>query len=99
MRMIIAAATIAASVIAAPSIASAGAFQSTGWLESVNVPANTVQIRNGDTYRLPAHVDASEFRTGQKVHVIWDVQSPQNIPVSGDRSVQLVRATGIQSAN
>lgn len=97
MRKIIAA-VVAVSALAAPTIASAGSFQSTGILERVDTTTNTVLIRNGDAYKLPASVNASEFHAGQKVHVTWNTQTPVAVS-KGESSLWLLTATGIQSAH
>lgn len=100
MRTILAAA-VAASVVTVASIASAGTFTSTGVIESLSSKANTVHLRNGDAYQLPAHVDLSGLTAGQRVHVSWDRQTPSSIddPRNSDETIRLLDATGIQRAN
>jgi hypothetical protein len=97
MRMILAAA-IAASALAAPTLASAGSFESTGYIESVNRFTNTMLIRGGDAYRLPANIDLSQFRTGQRVHVSWNTQNPDFVDLGGDTYIRSMAATGLRAA-
>lgn len=96
MRMILA---VAASALVAPTLASAGSFESTGYIESINGSANTLRIRGGDAYQLPAGVDVSQFQPGQRVHVSWNSQNPSTVVVGGDHYVAGVQATGIRAAH
>ncbi|MFC6487072.1 DUF1344 domain-containing protein [Nitratireductor sp. GCM10026969] len=99
MRKFLAAA-VAASVMGAASIASAGTFTSTGVIESVNTKTNTVRIRDGDAYRLPTHVDLSGLTAGQRVHVSWDSQNPSSTDDrhNSDEWIWVFDATGIERA-
>lgn len=99
MRILLAAA-IAASAMTATSVASADTFTATGVIESLNAKANTVRIRNGDVYRLPAHVDLSGLTPGQRVHVSWNPQDPSSIddPRNSDEWIWVFDATGIEQA-
>lgn len=100
MRTILAAAVAASVMIAAP-IASAGTFTSTGVVESINSKANTLRLRNGDAYRLPANADLSGLTRGQRVHVSWNAQNPSSIDDDRHNGEQIwqLDATGIQHAN
>lgn len=100
MRTILAAA-VAASVMTAASIASAGTFTSTGVIESLNTKTKTVRIQDGDAYRLPAHVDISGLTPGQRVHVSWNAQNPSSTDhrSGSDEWVWVFEATGIERAN
>lgn len=92
-------AAIGATAVIAPTLASAGSFTSTGYIASVNPHANTLRIAGGDAYRLPADVDVSQFRPGDRVHVTWDSQNPKVVGVGGGNAIAGIEATGIQSAN
>jgi hypothetical protein len=98
MRMILAAA-VAASALVSPTLASAGSFESTGYIESVNSSANTLRIRGGDAYKLPADVDVSQFRAGQRVYVSWNTQNPKLVDFDSGRNIAGVEATGIRAAH
>jgi len=100
MRILLAAA-VAASVLANASIASADTFTSTGVIESVSTKTNTIRLRNGDAYRLPADVDLSGLAAGQRVQVSWDSQNPSSVDKSGsnDEWVWMLDATGIARVN
>ncbi|MDZ5699473.1 DUF1344 domain-containing protein [Chelativorans sp. M5D2P16] len=98
MRTILAAA-FAASVITAASVASASSFTSTGVIANMNDKTNTVWLRNGDAYRLPASIDLSGFKPGQRVHVSWNAQNPSSIDGrNSDESIWLLDATEIGHA-
>lgn len=98
MRMILAAA-VAVSALAAPTLASAGSFESTGYIESVNGSANTIRIRGGDAYKLPAGVDVSQFQAGQRVHVSWNNQNPSVVGLGGDLYTAGIQATDVRAAH
>ena len=95
MRTIISLGVASLVALGAPS---AFAFTSTGTLESVTPSRNEVRIRNGDAYRLPAHVDLSGYRAGQRVHVSWDTQNPSTLSEGGDQYIRLLDATSIRPA-
>ena len=95
MRTIISLGVASLVALGAPS---AFAFTSTGTLESVTPSRNEVRIRNGDAYRLPAHVDLTGYRAGQRVHVSWDSQNPSRLSVGKDKFIHLLNATGIRPA-
>src|SRR5690606_5900963 len=59
---------LAATLVSVASIGTASAFTSTGVLESVDTVSNTVKIRNGDAYKLPASADLSGFQAGERVN-------------------------------
>lgn len=84
--------------LVALGVSSAFAFTSTGTLESVTPSRNEVRIRNGDAYRLPAHVDLSGYRAGQRVHVSWDNQNPSSLSEGRDRYIWLLDAMSIRPA-
>ncbi len=94
------AAAAAASMMTAASIASAGTFTSTGVIDHINTKSNTIQLRNGDAYRLPAHVDSSSLTVGERVHVSWNSQNPSSIDngLNGDESIWKLDATRIERA-
>jgi len=100
MRVLLAAA-VAVSVLTAASVASADTFTSTGVIESISTKTNTVRIRNGDAYRLPADVDLSGLTAGQRVQVSWDSQDPSSVDESGssDEWLWVLDATGIARVN
>lgn len=77
---------------------SAFAFTSTGTVESVTPVRNEVRLRNGDAYRLPSHVDLSDYKAGQLVHVSWDRQNPSAINIGKEQQAWLIDATGIRPA-
>lgn len=97
MRKIFAA-VVAASAIMSPMVASAGSFVSTGIVESVNAPSNTVRIQGGDIYKLPADVNAAQFHAGQRVNVSWNSQNVRTVGFGGGQFISGVVATGISLA-
>ena len=91
---------VAASVMVASSIASAGTFTATGVIESLNAKANTVQLAHGDSYQLPAGTDLSGLTAGQRVQVTWDAQNPSSVDGrSSDIKIAQFKADSISLAN
>jgi uncharacterized OB-fold protein len=71
-RLMIAAS--AAALLAASSLA-ALADEATGAIMSVDVAAGTVTLDDGNTYLLPAQVDAASLQVGTKVKIIYEKRS------------------------
>ena len=69
-------ATLAVSTLASASIASAATFTTTGTIEKLNMLANTVQLSDGDSFKLPSGTDLSGVSAGQKVQINWSSQTP-----------------------
>lgn len=84
-------ATLAVSTLASASIASAATFTTTGTIEKLNMFANTVQLSDGDSFKLPSGTDLSGVSAGQKVQINWSTQSPSWIanPSSDTDRMQL----------
>src|SRR5690606_24525969 len=85
-------------LLAAMGAPNASAFTSTGTLERVTPSRNEVRLRDGDAYRLPAHIDLSGYRAGEKVHVSWDSQDPSILSEGSDEYIRLLDATSIRAA-
>ncbi|MEX0853183.1 MAG: DUF1344 domain-containing protein [Bauldia sp.] len=68
-RLMIAAS--AAALLAASSLA-ALADEVTGAITSIDVAAGTVMLNDGNTYLLPAEVDAAALQVGARVKIIYD---------------------------
>ena len=91
--------SLGAASLVALSASSALAFTSTGILERVTPSQHEVRLRDGDTYRLLADVDLSEFTAGQKVHVSWGNQTPSSLSDGGgERHIRVLDATSIRPA-
>ncbi|MGV0908475.1 DUF1344 domain-containing protein [Martelella sp. FOR1707] len=92
--------TLALSALATVgSFLPASAFTSAGVIESVNPQNNIIRLRDGDAYKLPAHVDISNLRPGDQVSVDWETQNPSSIDGRGsDETIWLLKATGIKHA-
>lgn len=93
MRSII---TLAAASFVAIWTSNAFAFTSTGTVESINPIRNELRLSNGDTYRLPTHVDLSSFKVGQRVHLSWGAQNPSVINIGKDQQGWHLDAMGIR---
>lgn len=95
-------ATLAVATLATTSIASAAEFSTTGVVEDFNAATKTVQLKNGDAYKLPSNTDLNGLSVGQKVRINWSAQSPswfQDHLKGEDTYVALVDADSIQPAS
>lgn len=89
-----------AAVLTVATFASAQAFTAVGVVQSVNARTNTVQLRNGDSYRLPAGTDLSGLTAGQRVQVTWRAQNPTIIEgPNRDTTISQFMADSISYAN
>lgn len=93
-------ATLAVSTIVSASIASAATFTTTGTVEKMNIFEKTVQLSDGDSFKLPNDTDLSGISAGQKVQINWSSQSPSWIAnPSSDTDRMQLNADSISSAH
>ncbi|MGU3576096.1 hypothetical protein ACLBWZ_11215 [Brucellaceae bacterium C25G] len=89
MRKIIFA-TLAVSAIISTSIASAATFTTVGTVKNLNSLSNTVELSNGQFYKLPSGADLNSVSAGQKVQVNWSTQSPSWVSKSGSEADRML---------
>lgn len=65
---------VAASTAAFLAMSAYGALadEATGKIASIDASAQTVTLENGDTFKLPADVDAASLQVGQDVTIQYD---------------------------
>ncbi|MEQ9690059.1 MAG: DUF1344 domain-containing protein [Bauldia litoralis] len=65
---------VAASAAALLAVSSIGAFaeEATGTIESIDTTAGTVTLATGETFTLPATVDAASLQIGQDVTIEYE---------------------------
>ncbi|MGU3576097.1 DUF1344 domain-containing protein [Brucellaceae bacterium C25G] len=99
MRKIIFA-TLAVSAIISTSIASAATFTTVGTIEKLNSLSNTIELSNGQFYKLPSGTDLNGVSTGQKVQINWSTQNPSWVSKSGSEADRvLINADSIAPAH
>jgi hypothetical protein len=93
-------ATIAVATLSMTSFASAADFNTSGVVESVNSLTKTVQIVNGDAFKLPGDADINGLTAGQKVQINWSTQTPSwYTDHTQDRDIAQFNANSISIAN
>lgn len=93
-------ATLAISTLASASIASAATFTSTGTVQKINAFANTVQLTDGDSFKLPSGTDLSGVSAGQKVQINWSTQNPSWVAnPNSDTDLMQLNADSISAAH
>ncbi len=66
-------ATAAAAILAASSV-TVFAAEATGAIQAIDPAARTVTLDDGNTYLLPAAVNAARLMVGQKVTITYEQQ-------------------------